>query len=354
MRSNGQAMDNRRRYLNIIRKMNLQDENLISTALKQKGFYSENKTYPLSSLHFELTSRCNAFCKHCYNNSGIDNVVDMMTPEKWIIFSKYIVDKGGVFECLLSGGEPLLLGERLFDIMDVLHEDGTIFLVMTNGQLLTEEIARKLKKYQYHWMQVSIDGATKEYHDWFRQSQGCWEKAIRGAEIIANNKMPLKIAHCVTPYNLNEIDDMCKLAYSLGATSIMIGGISLSGRTGINQDLLLSEFEKKVMEDKIENNKLKFNGKLQVKSANCVKQGLIKHSKRPRSGAIIRPNGDIRIDGMAPFIIGNILRDDFTDIWERKIDICWKDFRVQDFINGFDKNDRNKKYINYIEKDILL
>lgn len=347
-------MDNRRRYLNTIRKMNLQEEDLVSTALKKKGFYSDNATYPLSSLHFELTTRCNAFCKHCYNNSGLNLHKDAMTVEKWIEFSKYIVRKGGVFECLLSGGEPLLLGDRLFDIMDIMHDDGTIFLVMTNGQLLTEEIARKMKKYQYHWLQVSIDGSTKEYHDSFRQVDGCWDKAVKGAEAISNNGIPLKIAHCVTPYNLNEIDDMCELAYSLGATSIMLGGISLSGRTGMNRDLLLSEDDRKIMNEKIETNRSKFHGKMKVKSANSVKQGLLNHSKRPRSGAVIRPNGDIRIDGMMPFVIGNILQDDFTEIWEQKIDTCWLDSRVQEFISNFDADDRNQKYINYVEKDILL
>lgn len=33
--------NNKRRYLNIIRKMNLQEEDLINDALKKKGFYSE-------------------------------------------------------------------------------------------------------------------------------------------------------------------------------------------------------------------------------------------------------------------------------------------------------------------------
>lgn len=134
----------------------------------------------------------------------------------------------------------------------------------------------------------------------------------------------------------------------------MIGGVSLSGRTGINRHLLLSEHEKKIMGERIENNRLKFQGKLKVKSANSVKQGLLNHSKRPRSGAVIRPNGDIRIDGMAPFVLGNILHSDFTEVWEQKIDTCWQDSRVQDFIGNFDKDDRNKVYINYMKKDIMI
>ena len=111
-------MENLRRYLNVIRKMDLQDEKKISEALKLKGLYENSNSFPLSSLHFELTESCNAYCKHCYNVSGNNIKADRMTPASWVDFSKYIVEKGGVFECLLSGGEPLLLGNYLFDIMD--------------------------------------------------------------------------------------------------------------------------------------------------------------------------------------------------------------------------------------------
>lgn len=57
-----------------------------------------------------------------------------------------------------------------------------IFLVMTNGDLLTEEMVKRFKKYQYHWFQVSIDGATARYHNWFRQIEGSWDKAVRGTK----------------------------------------------------------------------------------------------------------------------------------------------------------------------------
>lgn len=347
-------MNDRRRYFNILRKMNLQEEDVINETLRKKGFYSESNVYPLSSLHFELTSHCNAFCRHCYNNSGENKRADAMTPEKWIAFSRYIVENGGVFECLLSGGEPLLIGDKLFEIMDILNDDGTIFLVMTNGSLLTNEMAKRFRNYKYHWFQISIDGATAQYHDYFRQTQGSWEKAVKAATVISGNGIPLKIAHCVTPDNLNDIDEMCSLAYSLGASSIMMGAIALSGRSKLNKKLLLSRKEKKILKDKIEENRVKYKDKMKVKSANSVKQGLERHSNRPRAGVVIRPNGDIRIDGMAPFVIGNILQDDFTDIWNKKIDQCWSDARVQNFILGFDEEDHNNSMVNYCESDIIL
>ena len=52
--------------------------------------------------------------------------------------------------------------------------------------------------------------------------------------------IPLTIVHCVTPYNIDGIDDMCELAYQLGASTILLGEINLSGRTNQNRDLLLN------------------------------------------------------------------------------------------------------------------
>lgn len=195
------------------------------------GLYPKKFDMPIL-LQFELTHKCNVFCKHCYNNSGTHNTYkDAMTPEKWKQFCHYIVEKGGIFECIISGGEPLLLGNDLFDIMDILHEDGTYFLLITNGFLLTEEKVKKLAKYHYKWIQVSIDGATAEYHDAFRQKNGSWNRAVNGAFMVSSAGIPLTIAHSVSAQNLNDVDAMCDLAYELGASNIILGEISLSGRT---------------------------------------------------------------------------------------------------------------------------
>ena len=348
-------LSNRDRYNNIIRNLGLQDEGKISEALRAKGLYSSSQVYPLSSLLFELTSACTCKCKHCYNLSGENSVRNKeLNLEQWIQFADYLVRNGGVFECLISGGEPLILGKKLFDFMDIFHNDGTIFTFETNGYLMTRDIVKKLSGYLYHWLQISIDGVNSEYHDEFRQLSGSWENAIHSAEMVADIGIPLKIAHVVTPYNIDDINEMCRLAYSLGASSIIIGEVCLSGRTAFNRDILLSDDERRKMEEGVMNNQALFKGKMIVKGSNSIKSGLENHSKHPRSGAVIRPNGDIRIDGMAPFVIGNILQDDFTKVWEKKIDTCWEDSRVKSFIASFDEDDRNRKYINYFDSDIYL
>ena len=115
-------------------------------ALQAAGAYPEKFDYPIT-LQFELTGQCNLKCKHCYNRSGDADRETLMTPEKWCELSRQIVSDGGIFQCIISGGEPLLLGEKLFDIMDILHDDGTSFVVISNGLLLTKKFARRFNKY---------------------------------------------------------------------------------------------------------------------------------------------------------------------------------------------------------------
>lgn len=120
-------MKNAKSITELANSVNATNELEVQNELKHAGYYERNHSFPLASLQFELTSHCNMACKHCYNNSGVSNCPDKMTAEKWIAFAEYLVLKGGVFECLISGGEPLLLGDKLFRIMDILHENGTIF-----------------------------------------------------------------------------------------------------------------------------------------------------------------------------------------------------------------------------------
>lgn len=341
------------RKYNAIDEKSIKDEKAKMDALLESGLYPKEFDMPLT-LQFELTTRCNVFCKHCYNDSGKNCVNDAMTPQKWKEFAKYIVSKGGVFECILSGGEPLTLGEDLFDIMDILHSDGTCFLLITNGFLLNEEKVNRLSKYRYRWLQISIDGSTPEYHDSFRQREGSWKHAVNGAFLVSAAGIPLTIAHCVTPYNLEKIDDMCDLAYQLGASAILLGEVNLSGRTAKNKDILLSKEQRMIMLKKIEENQARYLGRMNIQRSASTRVSVKRYLTSPNSGLIVRPNGDLRLDCMAPFVIGNVLKSDFKTIWDEKGHNCWKHPKVQEYISKFNELDFNEMITNYVDSDIYL
>ena len=194
-------------------------------SLVENNLYPEKFLMPLI-LQFELTTRCDVKFKHCYNVSGENNSKqDAMTPEHWKNFARYLVEHGGIFQCVISGGEPLLLGDDLFEIMNILHDDGTTFLVISNGLLMTRDKVKTFSKYRYKWFQISIDGATPERHDNFRNRKVSWDAAINSVVMLANSGITVQIAYTVTPENLNEIDLMCDLAYELGASGIILGEV---------------------------------------------------------------------------------------------------------------------------------
>ena len=317
--------------------------------------YPERFTMPLT-LQFELTTHCNVHCKHCYNVSGEDNSGhDPMTPERWKDFARCIVNHGGIFQCVISGGEPLLLGDDLFGIMDILHDDGTSFLVISNGLLMTREKARRFTKYRWKWFQVSIDGVTRERHDDFRQRAGSWDKAVEAVFMLTNLGIPVTIAHTVTPANLHEVDSMCELAYELGASGIILGEVMPSGRSWLNPEIMMTREQRNILGEAVSVNTQKYAGRMSVQRSSGTKIQLLRDMSTPNTGAIIRPNGDIRLDCVAPFVIGNVIEDDFFDVWNAKAHDAWTRPEVLKYVASWeDEEEINHGLRNYSDADVRL
>lgn len=321
--------------------------------LQRIGSYPKQFEYP-TVLQFELTGRCNLACKHCYNRSGDEDRETLMTPDKWCDLAHQIVKDGGIFQCIISGGEPLLLGDRLFDIMDILHEDGTSFVVITNGLLLTKDKVKKFSKYRFFWFQISIDGADANTHDNFRGVNGSFANAVNGALEISNAGIPLTIAHSVTPDNLSQIDDMVLLAYNLGANTVILGDILPSGRAVKNQNTILNDEEKNILYSKINELNEKYKNRIIIRRSMELKTQMERYEMDINSGGIIRPNGDFRLDCMAPFIIGNVLKDPIKKIWKEKGINAWTSKPVQDYIKSIGVMGKSDFIRNHVDADIAL
>ena len=331
---------------------NLQAVKKNLATLQSLGAYPKKFDYPIT-LQFELTGQCNLKCKHCYNRSGDADRETLMTPEKWCELSRQIVSDGGIFQCIISGGEPLLLGDKLFDIMDILHDDGTSFVVITNGLLLTKKFVRRFAKYRYFWFQISIDGSTAELHDEFRGVEGSFNRAVNGALEISDAGIPLVIAHTVTPKNLAHVEEMIRLSYNLGANSIILGEVMPSGRAYEHDEIILSDEQKNFLYGQIEAFNDKYRGKIAIQRSAELKIQMERYMSEVNAGGIIRPNGDFRLDCMAPFTIGNVLNQTVKDIWLTKGVDAWQSDAVKNFVASID-DAQTSAYKNHVDTDIAL
>ena len=320
---------------------------------QKKGLYPTELSLPIG-LQFELTAKCNLLCKHCYNRSSSDRESPMALND-WANLVDDLISHGGIFQCIISGGEPLLMGHDMIDkIMKPLHNDGTGFILITNGYLVDQRWANELKNFNYYWVQVSIDHLLPEKHDEFRGKKGSWQKAVEAALQFSSVGLPLRIAHSLTPESLDYLPDFAEFAYQLGASSLICGEIMLSGRVNDNRDLLMSDEDYEKLYTMIANLQTEYQGKMAILASTPEQLEMRHRQKTLNTSMIIRPNGDVRLDCTMPFIIGNVLEKPFSEIWKEKGNTCWKNEKIDEYIKDLETNGYNVKHVNHVDTDILI
>lgn len=116
------------------------------------------------ALSITITGRCNCNCSYCHfyaKRNRIDYNIDM--PEelldnyiKLISFIKEKYHKN--LQIRFSGGEPLVIGNKLFEYSENIYKStGIKPYVLTNGRLLSDEIISKSKKHKIAAYLVSIE-----------------------------------------------------------------------------------------------------------------------------------------------------------------------------------------------------
>lgn len=304
-----------------------------------KHLADENKKMPYCNVpmgaQLELTYKCNQRCIHCYNNSASEtlNYTSMLSASEWRDVVQQLKDMK-IMQCIISGGEPLVLGDLLFELMDILHEAKVKFIVISNGMLLNEANVLRFKKYAFDWFQISIDGFTAKTHDTIR-GVSSWDKAIEATYLLKKHNVPLVVAHAVTKINLHEIDDMIDLAYKLGARRIVISPFELVGRAISNVDKLeLSKDEMHSVYTSLKKKHEIYVGKMEVSVPPETVVSVHANLYQKNSVLLFRPNGDIKFDCMSPFKIGNTRNDKISDVWKHLGRTVNEHTKVKEYANS--------------------
>lgn len=332
---------------------------LLKISEKMLEEWQKKKAYPRElesplGCQLELTHKCNLNCIHCYNQSG--NFCQELSFKQWIGIAKQLVDMN-IFECVISGGEPLLLKDNLYKIMSVLHDNGIKFIFVTNGMLLDENQIEKLSKYDYYWFQVSIDGSKPEIHDKIRGLRGSWKRAVNAAKLVSESGLPLVISHVIQRYNISYLDEMIETSYLLGARRIITGKFTYSGRAILNKDKIdVFDDELKEAFQFLQTKYNEYFGKMEIITSTDPVFYLRYRIIEPCNVILIRPNGDVKLDCVLPFKIGNVLNENLLDMWNRIGKNAWRNEEIIKYISSI-KTEKDMLRIfprPYIDKDILI
>lgn len=159
---------------------------------------------------FELTYLCNLNCPYCY--VGNERKKNELTAEEWF----NIIDQIPFYSFVtLVGGEPLIRK----DFVEILEKTAKKTLgklnVVTNGILITDEIADAFIRTKMMLLSVSLDGYGAN-HDKNRNKEGIFDKIISNLERVnikkCNAHKPMiDIKTIVLENNLDDLPKLYRL-----------------------------------------------------------------------------------------------------------------------------------------------
>jgi len=185
---------------------------------------------------WNITSNCNLKCVHCYNNSGAGRDSNEVTTQE----AKAVLDDlagFGVPSVLFSGGEPLMRGD-LFELMEYAAGKGLGVVISTNGTLIGEDEAKRIKDVGVSYVGVSLDGIG-EINDKFRGIEGAFERAVSGIKSCQAAGVRVGLRLTLTKRNVQDIDRLFDFFEDNGIERACFYHLVPSGRgEGIfNEDL---------------------------------------------------------------------------------------------------------------------
>ncbi len=298
---------------------------------------------------WDFTKQCNLRCKHCYANATPYPAPDELTlEEKYNVVDQ--LDEAGVAAISFSGGEPLT-NKDFWRVAKYASTKGFYLTIATNGTLISENIANKLREVGIRYAEISLDGPNSEVHDKFRGVRGAFDAAIRGIKNAKKAGLSVGIATTTTHHNLDTMPEMIKLARELKVDRFIVFNFIPTGR---GKDIVKDDLTPQEREDLM---KLLYEewqkGDLQIFSTCPAYSRISLTAMEEKRGGKVSPthfaemelpaefggaskaltefiggcgagriycsiehNGDIQPCVFIPVKVGNVIKDGFVNVWK--------------------------------------
>ena len=215
---------------------------ILEALIKSGYFISKHPDNPVPdyesnilNVSFAPVQDCNFACKYCYAKGGegtshykmaydedkIDRMLTHIYKEKYADYQNYKFD-------FVSGGEPLLdfhtleyFLTKIRDLDNQLNKKTTV-LIVTNGTLLTEDVVRKLDKYDV-FMGISVDGSERTHnrHRVYKDGSETYKDVVSGISLLhsmsgVSSKLRDAWAMAVITRETGDLVDVMETCISLG------------------------------------------------------------------------------------------------------------------------------------------
>jgi len=274
-----------------------------------------------------VTYRCNLRCRFCYAGCNCTtNPVQSskeMTPKQIKTILRKIFQDAKVPSVSFTGGEPTLVPE-LPMLIDYARTLGMRINLITNGVLITRDMAKTLSSCGLDSAQVSLEGITAGTHDHIVQHKGAFKKTVAAVRSLKEAGISTHTNTTITRENLQEcLKFPSFVKEELGNDKFSMNLVIPSGSGRINEDILVKYSEIGYFLGKIirasEQHEVEFMWYSPVPMCmfNSIAHGLGNKGCSACDGLIsVAPNGDILPCSSFAHSVGNLLEEDFASIWQ--------------------------------------
>ncbi len=277
----------------------------------------------LNGLQFELTSRCNERCIHCYIPNPKKNAGCDMPVEKVKSLIDEFVDMGGL-HVTLSGGE-VFLHKDIITIIQYCREKDLMISILSNLIALKDEQIPLIKEANVSLIQTSLYSMDPNVHDYITTVKGSQVKTKAAIEKLVAADIPVQISCPVMKANYQGYADVLQYAQSLRSkaqtdyimmaqsdldTSNLANRLSLEETEKLLKDIM--KWDKDYREDTLKQPPL-------VDNLNFDQE---RYAKQPLCGAgindcCITESGDVYpCAGWQALVCGNVYQQSLKEIWE--------------------------------------
>jgi len=263
------------------------------------------------SVHFDITYRCNERCVHCYLDH--DDLGEMTTGEIEDVLDQ--LADAGVFFLALSGGE-VLMRRDFFDIVE--HARRRLFNVKikTNGVMIREPEARRLRQLGVEQVQISVYSHRPEVHDGITKLPGSLRRTIEAIRFLKLQGLKVSMANVLMTANLFDNQGVMSLAKDLGVYYTLDPTITpkIDGNTAV---LALrapgAELRRVFRNEELVGNVAEFCAPPSAPDED-VMDGY--PCSAGHTSCYISPYGDVFPCVQFPLPSGNLRREKFVEIWQ--------------------------------------
>jgi len=322
-------------------------------------YFMKGKAFNPLAVVLLVSYKCNLRCRMCfyYNDSEKENtnrlIKDRQKEELTLDQIKRLIEdirdmKAKVLT--IHGGEPLLY-PKIFEIADYARKKGLLVNFVTNGTLITPEVAEKIVRVGICNITFSIDG-PESIHDKVRNVKGTFDKLIKGIGHLKElekkgAKIPnLSLSTYISAINQEKLVELFEVIKDLGiknwgsglitynnaklarSTEKILGCSESHGQGNLENledevknlkiETLLQQREKIKQKNKVYKLNVLFPSKNSIKNYYDSFYNEIDYCLYPWARTVVSPYGEVFpcINlSMLNYSLGSIKENSIKDIW---------------------------------------